>query len=465
MNLSVQQWEGAEFTISGQVPSLERYRVRLHCCLLIADVLVIAAAMGFAGFIYHGEWLNQYSILPAQLMMPIFVAISINSGAYSLESISRFRTGARRVAAALLVSAVLVNFVAFFLKASEELSRVIYALGLVIALCAMLLLRYALDRWAVQRLLGPRLLNVLLIDAGGPEVSLRDAYRLDAVRHGLSPSFDDPLGLDQLGRAMQNMDRVVVSCLPEHAEDWALVSRAAGVDGEIVSATAHRLAAVGVRHGPGQDFATLVVSKGPLCPESRALKRLFDLSLSIAALIVLAPLLFAAVLAIKLEDGGPIFFRQKRVGRGNRFFTIYKFRSMRLESADHAGNRSAEREDDRVTRVGRFLRSWSIDELPQLWNIVRGDMSIVGPRPHALGSLAGDKRFWEVDRRYWQRHALKPGLTGLAQIRGLRGATEVEDDLSTRLRADLEYLADWSIMRDIGIVISTLRVVVHDRAF
>ncbi|WP_324741256.1 sugar transferase [Tsuneonella sp. CC-YZS046] len=436
--------------------------MRLHVGLLATDAAIIIAGMGLAGLIYRGEWLNSYSILSAQLMVPIFLTIGLYNGTYSLASLNRFRTAAQRVVTALAVSAALLSFMVFFLKAGEALSRFIYALGLVLALCGMLLVRYALDKWIKKRL-GPTLLNILLIDAGGPEVSLRDAHRIDAEQHGLSPSLDDPLGLDRLGRAMRNMDRVVVSCSPERQPDWALVFRAAAVDGEIVSLAAHDIGAVGVRHS--HDFSTLVVSKGPLSLESRAIKRLFDLTLSVAALIVLAPVMIGAAIAIKLEDGGPIFFRQQRMGRANRLFTIYKFRSMRVSRADHEGHRSTAREDDRITRTGRLLRSWSIDELPQLWNIILGDMSIVGPRPHALGSLAGTKRFWEVDRRYWQRHALKPGLTGLAQIRGLRGATEAEDDLSSRLRADLEYLSGWNILRDIGIVILTLRVIVHERAF
>lgn len=118
-----------------------------------------------------------------------------------------------------------------------------------------------------------------------------------------------------------------------------------------------------------------------------------------------------------------------------------------------------------MTRVGRFLRRTSIDELPQLLNVLKGDMSIVGPRPHALGSQAGDKLFWQVDHRYWQRHSLKPGITGLAQVRGFRGATETETDLSSRLQADLEYLDGWSILRDIQIIFATFGVLAHDRAY
>jgi lipopolysaccharide/colanic/teichoic acid biosynthesis glycosyltransferase len=144
---------------------------------------------------------------------------------------------------------------------------------------------------------------------------------------------------------------------------------------------------------------------------------------------------------------------------------MYKFRSMAMHRLDHDGQSSTSRDDERITRVGRFIRRTSIDELPQLFNVLAGDMSIVGPRPHAIGSQAGNKLFWEVDQRYWLRHALKPGLTGLAQVRGLRGTTERESDLASRLNADLEYLNGWSLWRDIGIVVATAGVVVHDRAY
>ena len=160
-----------------------------------------------------------------------------------------------------------------------------------------------------------------------------------------------------------------------------------------------------------------------------------------------------------------MLFIQRRVGRANRFFEMFKFRSMAADNSDQEGRQSTGRSDTRITRVGAFIRRTSIDELPQLFNVLKGEMSIVGPRPHALGSQAGEKLFWEVDERYWERHALKPGLTGLAQIRGFRGSTETEVDLTDRLAADLEYLDGWTLRRDILIMFRTLGVLVHDRAF
>jgi lipopolysaccharide/colanic/teichoic acid biosynthesis glycosyltransferase len=144
---------------------------------------------------------------------------------------------------------------------------------------------------------------------------------------------------------------------------------------------------------------------------------------------------------------------------------MYKFRSMRAELCDEAGMRSTSRNDDRTTRIGRFIRRTSIDELPQLFNVWRGDMSLVGPRPHALGSQAGEKLFWEVDGRYWNRHALRPGVTGLAQIMGFRGATERERDLTDRLQADLDYIANWSLWLDVKILLNTFKVLFHHNAY
>jgi lipopolysaccharide/colanic/teichoic acid biosynthesis glycosyltransferase len=194
-------------------------------------------------------------------------------------------------------------------------------------------------------------------------------------------------------------------------------------------------------------------------------RRLALLVLLLLGLIALAPLLLLVALAIRLEDGGPVLFAQRRVGRGNRFFLVFKFRSMTVARQDPDGETSTRRDDNRVTRVGRWIRRTSIDELPQLLNVLKGEMSIVGPRPHALGSQAGEKLFWEVDDQYWTRHALKPGLTGLAQVRGLRGATDHESDLARRLSSDLEYLSGWSIWRDLAIVFATLKVLIHHKAY
>ena len=144
---------------------------------------------------------------------------------------------------------------------------------------------------------------------------------------------------------------------------------------------------------------------------------------------------------------------------------MYKFRSMRTDQLDQNANRLTSRNDNRVTKVGKLIRKTSIDELPQIFNVLRGEMSLVGPRPHAIGALAGKDLYWEVTNKYWSRHAVKPGLTGLAQVKGFRGNTETGEDLINRLNEDLAYLSEWSIWRDISLVIQTFGVLIHKNAF
>jgi len=162
--------------------------------------------------------------------------------------------------------------------------------------------------------------------------------------------------------------------------------KGANIEGEVIDDAIVQLGARGARQAGGRGL--LLVSLGPLHLRSRAVKRGFDVVVATAALVLLAPLLAAVAIAIVLEDRGPVLFVQRRMGRGNTFFSMYKFRSMAVARQDHDGTQSTMRDDHRVTRVGRLIRRSSIDELPQLINVLLGDMSIVGPRPHAIGSRA-----------------------------------------------------------------------------
>jgi exopolysaccharide biosynthesis polyprenyl glycosylphosphotransferase len=244
---------------------------------------------------------------------------------------------------------------------------------------------------------------------------------------------------------------------------WITALKAAGVACEVIVPQEAIHSAVGIGRLRQED--TLVLSRGPLSLGSRLQKRVFDLLLTIPALILLAPLMIVVAIAIRLESPGPALFAQNRIGQANLPFKIYKFRSMRTDMQDERGDRSASRDDERITRVGAFIRRTSIDELPQLFNVLIGNMSLVGPRPHAEGSRAGSQLFWEVSELYWMRHALKPGITGLAQINGFRGATHKREDLQDRLRYDLEYLQDWSMWNDVTILLATVKVVSHTNAY
>lgn len=172
-------------------------------------------------------------------------------------------------------------------------------------------------------------------------------------------------------------------------------------------------------------------------------------------LIAAGPLMALVALLIKLDSPGPVLFRQPRRGWNGGIFTIYKFRTMRTDVGDAEGADQAKREDPRVTRIGRFLRRTSIDELPQLFNVLRGDMSLVGPRPHALGTKAEGKPFDEAVADYMRRYRVKPGITGWAQVNGWRGETDTNRKLLVRVRYDMEYIENWTFWFDLYILLIT----------
>jgi len=185
-------------------------------------------------------------------------------------------------------------------------------------------------------------------------------------------------------------------------------------------------------------------------------KRLVDIVGSALGLLALAPLLIGVAIAIKLTSRGPVFFRQKRYGYHNRRFWIFKFRTMYTHLGDQRGTRQTTNGDPRVTPLGRILRKSSLDELPQLINVLKGDMSLVGPRPHVPGMLAGGLLYEELVPYYFQRHNMRPGITGLAQVSGYRGSTAAPMSAIERLDCDLQYIQKWSLWLDLGIIFRTV---------
>lgn len=187
------------------------------------------------------------------------------------------------------------------------------------------------------------------------------------------------------------------------------------------------------------------------------LKRALDIAVSLSALIALAPLLLLVCIAIKLDSRGPIFFSQERWGRNCTKIKVLKFRSMRTDMCDVTGVAQTVKNDPRVTRVGAFLRKSNIDELPQLINVLKGDMSLVGPRCHAIGMLAAGVLYEDLCPNYHQRHAMRPGMTGMAQMRGLRGPTDRASKARARVASDLYYVNNFNIMLDLRIILGTIR--------
>lgn len=205
--------------------------------------------------------------------------------------------------------------------------------------------------------------------------------------------------------------------------------------------------------------AVLNVVRKPLDGWNYVVKWIEDKAIAFLLCLLLSPIFLLVGLAVRLDSSGPVLFRQHRLGFHNQLIEVFKFRTMYHESRDEHAEQSCTRDDPRVTRVGRILRRLSLDELPQLLNVLKGDMSLVGPRPHALKSKAAGKLFHDVVENYAERHKIKPGITGLAQVKGYRGETDTEEKIRKRVEYDLYYMENWSLFSDLKIMAQTAYIV------
>ena len=195
-------------------------------------------------------------------------------------------------------------------------------------------------------------------------------------------------------------------------------------------------------------------------------KRIFDIVFSVVAIVLLWPVMLGAAIAVKATSKGPVLFRQKRHGFNNEVIEVLKFRSMYTNMGDQTAIRAVTKGDPRVTPVGRFLRKSSVDELPQLFNVLRGELSLVGPRPHAVHAQTGDRKYVDVVESYFARHRVKPGVTGWAQINGLRGELDSDEKIRARTAYDLDYIENWSLLFDLKILFLTpIRLLNTDNAY
>lgn len=193
-----------------------------------------------------------------------------------------------------------------------------------------------------------------------------------------------------------------------------------------------------------------------------AFKRAGDVIISVTALTLGAPVLALIALLIKMDSPGPVIFTQERHGLNNRVIRVHKFRSLRIESEDKKAAQQVTANDNRVTKIGRFIRKTSLDELPQLWNVLKGEMSLVGPRPHAIGMRTGEIESYKLVEEYAHRHQVKPGMTGWAQIHGSRGPLHNADDVARRVELDIDYIERSSTMLDLIIMFKTLPCLLGD---
>lgn len=448
--------------VVGALARRRKNRRAMQLAAVLGDVAAIVGGFSLAAAIWYANPVDPQALNTIAAFLPTYLLLALTRHAFTMATVARARISVPRTVGALLLAIGLTGLVAFFLQGVGGVSRGVVGLGTTLTVALLALIRTWLAIRA-HRLLGDVSINEVVIQDEVEAPVRPGSILLDAARDGISLRLDSPAMLDRLGRCLHAADRVIVACPPGRRAQWVSALKSSNVNAEVLTAELDAVGAIGLGEYGGT--TTLKVASASLSLPDQLLKRALDLLLVLVALPVLLPLMLAVAVAIKLDSRGPVFFRQPRVGLGNRMFPMYKFRSMRVAQGDVTGSRSTSRNDHRITRVGAFIRRTSLDEVPQVLNVLFGDMSIVGPRPHPLESKAEERFFWDIDGRYWHRHAVKPGMTGLAQIRGFRGATEKEADLTDRLQADLEYVSDWSIWRDLGIIAATFRVLMHQNAY
>ena len=364
----------------------------------------------------------------------------------------------------------------FFTKVGPEFSRVWLIAWYVMGACTLIAGRIALSRLVRRWAREGRLNRRAVIVGGGVEAeslikALETQDNSDIVLCGV---FDDRgpgrvaasiAGYPKLGKVTEliefsrktRVDLLIVT-LPITAEHRLLqILRTLWVLPVDIRLSAHMCR---LRFRPRSyswiaNVPFIDIADKPIADWAHLRKWLFDKLVGTLAVIGLAPVMALVALAIRLDSKGPVLFRQKRYGFNNELIEIYKFRSMYSNMSDTDATRLVTRNDARVTRVGRFIRKASLDELPQLFNVLKGELSLVGPRPHALQAKAGDQLYQDVVDGYFARHKVKPGVTGWAQINGWRGETDTQEKIQKRVEHDLYYIENWSVFLDLYILLRT----------
>ncbi|RIK99248.1 MAG: undecaprenyl-phosphate glucose phosphotransferase [Proteobacteria bacterium] len=365
----------------------------------------------------------------------------------------------------------------FFTKLGDAVSRVwlggYFVCGLAMLLAARLVLRGYVRRWAREGRIDRRTV-IIGADENGERLITALAAQDDSDINILGV-FDDRADSRALETCAGKPKLGKVDDVPEFARrtrvDLVLFALPISAEGRILdmlkklwvlpvdirlSAHTNKLRFRPRAYSFIGDVPTLDVFKAPITDWGLVTKWLFDRIVGAALLIVLSPVLALVALAVKLDSPGPVLFKQKRFGFNNERIEVYKFRSLYHDQADPLAAKVVTKDDPRVTRVGRFIRKTSLDELPQLFNVVfKGNLSLVGPRPHAVQGSLESRRFEETVDGYFARHRVKPGITGWAQINGWRGEINNEEKIQKRVEFDLYYIENWSLLFDIYILFRT----------
>ncbi len=436
------------------------------------DLALILGSATIAEVIYHkvpDEFAGEYShtIAAAIFVAILFVAAMRVQKLYSPTRLMVWDDQARSVLGAWCGAFLILASGVFSWGVSHDLSRgdvlMFWAVGVV-----GLLAHRAAWIFALPRALESGALRGRTIVSVTCEESVPVQFTDNLTRHGYHAvaHFHMP---DGGPRADEVIESVISLCRTSHVEEVMLFVDPERMSNVRWAARRLRVLPLPVTLVPFGTLAQLFqrarsdigdtvaieLQRAALSPAEQAIKRAIDILLSLLGLIILSPILLATAIAIRLDSPGPALFRQTRHGFNGRPFRIYKFRTMSvMENGDIV--EQAKKSDKRVTRVGRWLRQYSIDELPQLLNVFVGDMSLVGPRPHAS---AHERHFTSVIEKYAFRHHVKSGVTGWAQVHGARGETDTLDKIQRRVELDIWYINNWSIWLDFSIMIRTVLVV------
>lgn len=452
--------------------------------VILYDTLIIVSVMILAYWIYLPEfsWFGdsfQNACRVGTISALAFAAFVHVRGGYTVESLGSVRRQARSVAEGWLFVFFILGWTAFLLKISASFSRGGMSLFFVLGLAALLAFHLSGAKLLRSRLTRRRLSLRRVHVVGVCDEERRDLLCERLGDHGVEVvAFTrippEAIGCAEFHGACRRAANAVRETLGRSAlaavylflpwrdmrpvDEMRAVLAAVAVPIVLFAdpETETLLSAPQVRWG---GLRGLEIQRAPLSLWDRALKRALDIAAAAAALLLLSPVMLAAAAAIRLQGDGPVLFRQDRKGFGGRPFSIYKFRTMSVME-NGADIRQAERNDSRVTRIGAFLRRTSIDELPQLFNVLRGDMAMVGPRPHAV---AQDTFYDRLIASYAFRQRVKPGITGWAQINGFRGETREVERMAGRVAHDLWYIEHWSLWLDIRILARTAILIFSDK--
>ena len=450
---------------------------------IISDALIILAMSMASGIGYHFATTGTMGDLAqfggsAAAVSALFIALGKSRDLYTLSELLSFKKQVRQIAVQWILIFLFLTAVAFTIKMGGAFSRgatlSFAGAGLAGLILVRVLLRIVLaDGLAVRKFSGRKVV-LIAEETSAAETDLVKTMKrhgLQLANHFVLPAADKDVKhrKNVIARAISSIrgsdvEEVVISA---DLERWSelhslfLEFRVLPIPVNLVPAGAMSDLFKLPLHSIG-DTVTIELQRGPRTLMERCAKRLFDIVVAAIALMVLFPLFLFVTIAIKSDTPGPAIFRQRRTGFNGRQFQILKFRSMSvLEDGETIAQ--AKRNDARVTRIGNWLRRTSVDELPQLINVLQGTMSIVGPRPHAV---AHDNQFDKLVGNYAYRHHVKPGLTGWAQIHGYRGSTRRVTDIEKRVELDLWYIDNWSFGLDFKIIMmTTIEIMRGDNAY